>query len=245
MQQSQPDIVHAVAGLGLRVTRARARAAISEARDLYGARLALVSSFGADSIALLHLTASVDPTIPVRFIDTGRHFPETLAYVEDVRAQLGLTDLRHVRPPRAEVERLDPRQERAAYDPDGCCEIRKVEPLRRAKAGLDSWISGRKAFQSVWNLVTNKVHPSPNDDEADRKQGLLMSVLFAAASAAFSTVPAPTTACSTLAISAITSSAAGVRKVTSSAYSAQGASPRRRKTPLFRYSLLGPAGNMV
>ena len=45
-----------------------------------------------------------------------------------------------------------------------------------------------KAFQSVWNLVTNKVHPSPNDDEADRKQGLLMSVLFAAASAAFSTV---------------------------------------------------------
>lgn len=45
-----------------------------------------------------------------------------------------------------------------------------------------------KAFQSVWNLVTDKVHPGPEDDEADRKQGLLMSVLFAAASAAFGTV---------------------------------------------------------
>ncbi len=148
MQQSQPDIVHAVAGLGLRVARARARAAISEARDLYGARLALVSSFGADSIALLHLTASVDPTIPVLFIDTGRHFPETLAYVEDVRAQLGLTDLRHVRPPRAEVERLDPRQERAAYDPDGCCDLRKTKPLDAALGEFDAWISGRKRFQA-------------------------------------------------------------------------------------------------
>lgn len=47
---------------------------------------------------------------------------------------------------------------------------------------------GGKVFSSVWNLVINKVHPSPDDDEQDRQQGLIMSMLFAAASAAFGTL---------------------------------------------------------
>lgn len=47
---------------------------------------------------------------------------------------------------------------------------------------------GGKVFSSVWNLIINKVHPSPDDDEQDRQQGLIMSMLFAAASAAFGTL---------------------------------------------------------
>ncbi len=147
MQQSRPEHA-ALAGLGQRVARARAAATIAEARATYGDRLALVSSFGADSVVLLHLAASVDPSIPVLFIDTGRHFAETLAYVDEVRTLIGLTDLRRVRPPRAEVEQRDPREDRASYDPDGCCDLRKTRPLEAALGEFDAWISGRKRFQA-------------------------------------------------------------------------------------------------
>lgn len=147
MRPSLPESLNP-AGLGQRVARARARAAIAETRAAFGERVALVSSFGADSVVLLHLAASVDPAIPVLFIDTGRHFPETLAYVDEVQALLGLTDLRRVRPPRAEIERLDPRGDRASYDPDGCCDLRKTRPLDAALGDFDAWISGRKRFQA-------------------------------------------------------------------------------------------------
>ena len=58
-------------------------------RREFPGRVALVSSFGAESVVLLHLAASVDPAIPVIFIDTGRHFPETLAYVDELERLLG------------------------------------------------------------------------------------------------------------------------------------------------------------
>ena len=60
--------------------------------------VALVSSFGAESAALLHLVASIDPSVPVLFLDTGKHFPETLAYRDTLVARLGLTGLRVLTP---------------------------------------------------------------------------------------------------------------------------------------------------
>lgn len=149
MPQSLPDAATALANLGQRVQIARALATISEARAVYGERLALVSSFGADSVVLLHLAASADPSIAVLFIDTGRHFPETLAYVDELQALLGLTNLIRVRPQREEIARLDPRAERASYDPDGCCDLRKTRPLDAALGAYDAWISGRKRFQAA------------------------------------------------------------------------------------------------
>ena len=103
--------------------------------------IAVVSSFGTESAVLLHLVASVDRAIPVTFVDTLKMFPETLEYRETLIAVLGLENTRIVRP--------DANELRWSFDPDGCCDIRKVEPLARAKSGLNSWISGRKAFQSV------------------------------------------------------------------------------------------------
>lgn len=111
-------------------------------------RTAVVSSFGTESAVLLHLVASADPTTPVVFVDTLKMFPETLAYRDTLIARLGLSDSRVVAPDPVVLAAKDAEGIRHQYDPDGCCDIRKVEPLRRAKQGLDSWISGRKAFQS-------------------------------------------------------------------------------------------------
>ncbi|MFV0625586.1 phosphoadenylyl-sulfate reductase [Sphingomonas sp. ac-8] len=111
--------------------------------------VAVVSSFGAESAALLHLVASVDRSVPVLFLDTGKHFPETIAYRDELVRFLGLTDLRILQP---DSDRLAARDEsglRWSYDPDGCCEIRKVEPLARGLAAFDASFTGRKAFQAT------------------------------------------------------------------------------------------------
>lgn len=111
-------------------------------------RIAVVSSFGTESAVLLHLVALAAPATPVVFVDTLKMFRETLEYRDDLVRRLGLTDSRSVTPDPAALAAKDDKGLRWSYDPDGCCEIRKVEPLARAKRGLDAWISGRKAFQS-------------------------------------------------------------------------------------------------
>jgi phosphoadenosine phosphosulfate reductase len=110
--------------------------------------VALVSSFGAESAVLLHLVASVDPNIPVIFLDTGKHFPETLAYRDELAAKIGLRNLRIIHPDAEVLAKRDTTDLRWSYDPDGCCEIRKVVPLEKAMAGFDASITGRKGFQS-------------------------------------------------------------------------------------------------
>jgi len=112
-------------------------------------RVAVVSSFGTESAVLLHLVAQADPTVPVIFVDTLKMFQETLDYREELTERFGLVNSSVVQPDPAVLAEKDASGLRWSYDPDGCCEIRKVEPLKRAKRGLDSWISGRKAFQSI------------------------------------------------------------------------------------------------
>ncbi|MBN9089193.1 MAG: phosphoadenylyl-sulfate reductase [Reyranella sp.] len=116
-------------------------------RELFPGRIAVVSSFGSESAVLLHHVAAIDPATPVLFIDTGRHFDETLEYRDRLSAHLGLTDVRAIGPTVEEVARLDADATRAVWDPDGCCAFRKTAPLRRALAGFDAWITGRKRFQ--------------------------------------------------------------------------------------------------
>ncbi|HEX8447901.1 MAG TPA: phosphoadenylyl-sulfate reductase [Sphingomonas sp.] len=115
--------------------------------DLAG-RIALVSSFGAESAVLLHLVAQIDRNVPLIFTNTQKMFGETLAYRDTLAEQLGFTDLRVYRPDPALLSARDATGLRWSYDPDGCCEIRKVEPLARALRGFDAWISGRKGFQA-------------------------------------------------------------------------------------------------
>ena len=111
-------------------------------------RVAAVSSFGAESVVLLHMIAQIDRDIPIIFVNTQKMFGETLAWRDTVAEQLGFTDLRVFRPDPRLLAAKDRTGLRWSYDPDGCCDLRKVEPLRRALAPFDAWISGRKGFQS-------------------------------------------------------------------------------------------------
>ncbi len=111
--------------------------------------IAVVSSFGAESSVLLHLVSQVDPSTPVMFLETGKHFPETLAYRDTLIERLGLTDLHNLTPDAGEVKDKDESGLRWSYDPDGCCDIRKVFPLAKALAGFDASLTGRKAFQAA------------------------------------------------------------------------------------------------
>ena len=123
---------------------------IAKALKVFGReKLALVSSFGTESAALLKVMADVDPAIPVIFLDTGWLFEETLAYRDTLTAKLGLSDVRSVKPLEETLEREDPERELWFSDPDACCRIRKVEPLARALKPFSAWINGRKRFQGA------------------------------------------------------------------------------------------------
>ena len=134
-------------------------------------RIAVVSSFGAESAVLLALVAEIDPATPVLFVDTQQHFPETLAYRDELVRFLGLTDVRSVGPTAAEIAAHDPPGELWRFDPDACCRLRKVTPLDRALAPFDAWVTGRKRHQTltrtalaVTELVDGKTKINPLAD---------------------------------------------------------------------------------
>lgn len=118
-------------------------------RDPEAGRIAMVSSFGAESVALLHLVAMVDRSVPVLFIDTRLLFAETLAYQREVAERLHLTDLRILRTDEATLAQRDPYGGLRLGDPDACCALRKTQPLEAALDGFDGWITGRKRYQAA------------------------------------------------------------------------------------------------
>lgn len=119
------------------------------AECLFPGRLALMTSFGAESAVLLDLVAKVDRSLPILFADTRRLFPETLAYRDTLVDHLGLTDVRTVSPGLTDEDAEDPVGALFAIDPDRCCDLRKVRPMADATAPFDAWITGRKRFQGA------------------------------------------------------------------------------------------------
>ncbi|WP_374624487.1 phosphoadenylyl-sulfate reductase [Devosia sp.] len=111
--------------------------------------VAIVSSFGADSVVLLHMVSEVDRNLPVYFLETGKHFPETLDYVETLKQHLGLANVIALRPDDKDVLRFDPAGDLWETDPDSCCHIRKTEPLDLAVSGFGGWVTGRKRYQTA------------------------------------------------------------------------------------------------
>lgn len=118
------------------------RAALHE----FPGRIALVSSFGAESAALLHLVAQAAPDTPVIFLDTGKHFAQTLSYRKKLARELGLANVIDIHPDADELKAADPRGDLWRTNTDACCNIRKVLPLEKALEGFDAWITGRKQF---------------------------------------------------------------------------------------------------
>ncbi|MEM6476890.1 MAG: phosphoadenylyl-sulfate reductase [Pseudomonadota bacterium] len=128
-----------------------------------------VSSFGAESIVLLHLIAQVDPNVPVQFLDTGKHFAETIAYRDEVVERLGLTNLINLTPDPADIAAKDDTGLRWSYDPDGCCEIRKVKPLAKELIKYDASFTGRKAFQSATRANLPRFEVDTSDEQGRLK----------------------------------------------------------------------------
>ncbi|NNL18404.1 MAG: phosphoadenylyl-sulfate reductase [Boseongicola sp.] len=111
-------------------------------------RTALLSSFGAESVVLLHMVSVIDRTTPVLFLDTEMLFPETLDYQQEVAGKLRLTNVQVHQPDRDVTFVNDPNSRLHATNPDACCAMRKVEPLQRALSPFEAWITGRKRIQS-------------------------------------------------------------------------------------------------
>lgn len=108
-------------------------------------RIAMVSSFGADSVVLLHMLSQIDSGVPVLFIDTEMLFPQTLEYQRALAEHLNL-NVQVIRPDRADLLREDVDGILHKFDTDACCALRKVRPLETALQGYDAWITGRKRF---------------------------------------------------------------------------------------------------
>lgn len=141
-------VAERVAHLNARYRRHAAKAVLERAlSDPAVGRIALVSSFGAESVVLLHMVSVIDRSTPVLFVDTQMLFPETLAYQAEVAAALGLTDMRTIRARPEAVVARDPDGLLHRSDTDACCDLRKVEPLERALGGFEAWVTGRKRFQ--------------------------------------------------------------------------------------------------
>ncbi|WP_147124604.1 phosphoadenylyl-sulfate reductase [Shimia ponticola] len=112
-------------------------------------KTAMVSSFGADSVVLLHMVSRLDRDVPILFLDTEMLFPETLRYQSEVAETLGLTNVQVIKPNRDEVFLRDTDGLLHRADTDACCHLRKTRPLQKALSGYETWITGRKRFQAA------------------------------------------------------------------------------------------------
>ncbi|QLC22987.1 phosphoadenylyl-sulfate reductase [Parasphingopyxis sp. CP4] len=111
-------------------------------------RPAVLSSFGAEAVVLLKLVADRKPSTPVVFLETRKHFPETLEYVDQVMDSLGMTTLVRVRPDPNQLLAADPDGTLHITDSDQCCYIRKTLPMIGVLKDYDCVLTGRKRFQT-------------------------------------------------------------------------------------------------
>ncbi len=125
-----------------------AEQAIRQAVQDYNSDLVIASSMGIDSAVLLHMVAQIDKNLPIIFLDTGKHFRETLHYRDQLISKLGLTNVINVTPDRAEVKAQDPQGDLHQTEPDACCDLRKVTPLAGKIHDYAVRVTGRKRYQT-------------------------------------------------------------------------------------------------
>lgn len=138
-----------VRGAAAALRDAPAERAVAWTLRTFPARTALTVSFGGGGVVLAHIVSEIDRSVPVLFLDTGFHFPETLAFKAAFVARYGLK-LVELHP----LEEVGPLYQ---TDPDRCCWIRKVAPLQRALAGFDAWISAVRQDQTAARAGTESL----------------------------------------------------------------------------------------
>ena len=148
LEASLPSVAERAAALNDRYRHHAAADVLSFAlRDPMVGNAAVVSSFGAESVVLLHMLSVIDRTTPVLFVDTRMLFRETLDYQMEVAYKLGLTEVHRIRPDRSRLFAGDPDGILHQFDPDACCALRKTQPLETALQPFEAWITGRKRYQ--------------------------------------------------------------------------------------------------
>lgn len=144
--------------------------------DEFVTEISVVSSFAAESAIVLHIVSQIAPTTPVIFLNTGKHFGETLRYKDMLQSRFGLMDVRSFGPDPRVIQKVDQDGTLTTRDPDECCRIRKANPLERGLNGFDAWITGRKRFQSEarrdlehveWKDGRFKINPLANWSATD------------------------------------------------------------------------------
>ena len=125
-----------------------AEAALRRALREHKGDIFLASSLGADSAVLLHMVSRIDPDLPVYFLDTGKHFRQTLTYRDMLIRTLGLTNFINIYPDPEQLRDVDPTGELHETEPDACCAVRKVVPLAKAIGHFGAQITGRKRYQT-------------------------------------------------------------------------------------------------
>jgi phosphoadenosine phosphosulfate reductase len=146
--------------INARLETAHPQEILAWAWNNFAPELAATSSFQTQSVPLLHMIASVTPGLTVLFLDTGFHFPETLAFRDRLVREFGL----HVRVLAPEMSHDGFRHQHGdlyRQNPDLCCYINKVEPLARAKRELRAWISGIRRDQTATRQATPVVAREP------------------------------------------------------------------------------------
>lgn len=129
---------------------------LSEFRQA-GQRCFLSTSFQSNSVVLLSLISGIDPSLPIYFINTGYHFPETLAFRDTLAERFSL-NLREVRSDVPKCSQIT-RNGRLLFveRPNYCCYLNKILPLEPVKAEYDVWVSGLRRGQSQHRQGLEKV----------------------------------------------------------------------------------------
>jgi len=134
-------------------------------KEEFKGKIALFSSFGANSAYLVKTVAEIDKDIPVLFLDTQKHFPETLEYVNDIASLVGLTNLHMLTPDPKLVENIDKNGDLWQTQVNRCCWLRKVEPLKRKldELGIEAVITGRRRYQTGDRQALQKIEIDEHD----------------------------------------------------------------------------------
>ena len=130
---------------------------ISQAINDFGQRIVYVSSFGTESAVVLHMISKIDKFLPVLLLNTHFLFDETLEYKNKLLEKLSLRNFKEIFPDQNTLNNKDFENKLWDINPDKCCEIRKVLPLKKELKFFDAWISGRKSYQSSERRALNVV----------------------------------------------------------------------------------------
>lgn len=128
-----------------------------------GKKIFTSSSFQSHSIVLLHLLSRIDRSIPVYFMNTGYHFPETLKFRDEIAEEFGLNLISIGSATPKSLQKDESGRLLFTSDPDYCCHINKVVPMDALLAEYDVWINGVRGDQSAVRKAMKVEQPAPHD----------------------------------------------------------------------------------